>query len=86
MLIDCIMVIHVELHLRIDPAEIGHKAAKHARLVHPAQRSFGILAAAQQVEKQAIGAFVAADCQIDQLGIAPGLPVYAQIKGVAMVR
>ena len=42
-LVDRIMVVHVELHLRDDAAEIGHEAAEHAGLVHPAQHRLGIV-------------------------------------------
>ena len=41
MLVDGIMVVHVELHLRDDAAEVGNEAAEHAGLVHPAQHHFG---------------------------------------------
>ena len=37
MLVDRIMMVHVELHLRDDAAEVGNEAAEHAGLVHPAQ-------------------------------------------------
>ena len=46
MLVHRIVVVHVELHLRIDPPEIGHEAAEHACLVHPPQDHFGIVATA----------------------------------------
>ena len=42
MLVDRIMVVHVELHLRDDAAEVGNEAAEHAGLVHPAQHQLGI--------------------------------------------
>ena len=48
-LVDRVVVVHVELHLRVDPAEIGHEAAEHARLVHPPQRGLGVVAAGQQL-------------------------------------
>ena len=72
--IDGVVVIHIELHLRVDPPEIGHEAAKHTRFVHPAQRGFGILAARQQIEKNRIGALVPAQLAVDQFGIARRLP------------
>ena len=37
MLVDGVVVVHVELHLGDDAAEVGDEAAEHARLVHPAQ-------------------------------------------------
>ena len=40
--VDRIMMVHVELHLRDDTAEIGHETAEHARFVHPAKHGFGI--------------------------------------------
>src|SRR3546814_15774868 len=60
LLVDRIMMIHVELHLRDDAAEIGNEAAEHPRLVHPAQHRFGIARGRQNVEEQLIRARVAA--------------------------
>ena len=37
MLVDRIMVVHVELHLGDDAAEIRNEAPENARLVHPAK-------------------------------------------------
>ena len=51
-LIDRVMMIHVELGLRDDRAEFGDRAAEHAGLVHPAQRRAGLLAAEDRVEDQ----------------------------------
>ena len=73
MLVDSIVMIHVELHLRVDLAEIGHEAAEDAGLVHPAQDRFGIVATGQQVQEQRVGAFVLADTMVDQLRVARGL-------------
>ena len=53
MLVDRIMVVHVELHLRDDPAEVGHEAAEHAGLIHPAQHQVGRIEAGQHVQEQA---------------------------------
>ena len=53
MLVDRIMMVHVELHLGDDAAEIGNEAAEHAGLVHPAQHRLGIARAGQHVEEQA---------------------------------
>ena len=69
MLVDRIMVVHVELHLRDDPAEVGHEAAEHAGLVHPAQRDIGLVARGQHFEEEGIGARVVADL-VDQPRIA----------------
>ena len=43
MLIDRIMVIHVELHLRDDAAEVGNEATEHSGLVHPAKHDLGLM-------------------------------------------
>ena len=40
-LVDRIMMVHVELHLRDDTPEVGNEAAEHARLVHPSQHQLG---------------------------------------------
>ncbi len=50
-LVDRVMVVHVELHLRVDAAEIGHEAAEDIGLVHPPQCRLGVVAARQQVEE-----------------------------------
>ena len=42
MFINGIMMVHVKLHLRDDPAKVGNKAAKNAGFVHPAQHAFRI--------------------------------------------
>ena len=65
-----VMVIHIELHLRVDAAEIGNEAAHHARLVHPPQHARRIVATAEQVEEQGVGAGIVADRVIDRLRIA----------------
>jgi len=70
MLIDGVVMIHVELHLRIDPAEIGYEAAKYPRFVHPAQHRFGIVAARKQLEEQRIGLRVLAHIGSDQRAVA----------------
>ena len=74
MLVDGEVVVHVELHLRDDAAEIGNEAAEHARLVHPAQHLLGIVAAGQQLEEQRVGALVAAHLAVDQPRVARDQP------------
>ena len=69
MLVHRIMVIHVELHLRHDAAEIGHETAEHGCLVHPAQHQLGIARAAQHVHEQRIGTRIGADMPVDQMRI-----------------
>ena len=54
-LIDRVMMIHVELGLRDDRAEFGDRAAEHAGLVHAAQGEAGLLAAEDGVEDQRAG-------------------------------
>src|SRR3546814_14749604 len=49
-------LIHVELHLRDDAAEIGHEATEDASFVHPAQHRFGVARAGQHVEEQIVRA------------------------------
>ena len=72
-LVHRIMVVHVELHLRVDLAEIGHEFPEDVGLVHPAQDHFGIVATAQQVEEQRIGAGILANLVVDQPAVAIGL-------------
>ena len=59
-LVDRVMVVHVVLHLRDDPTEIGDEAAQDPGLVHPPQCGFRILARGQDVEEQSIGLGVVA--------------------------
>ena len=72
MLIDRIMMIHVELHLGHNPSEVGHKTSKDRRLIHPAQHGFGIALAGQDAHEQSVRARVAAHLGIDQLAVAVG--------------
>ena len=50
-LIDGVVMVHVELHLGDDPAEVGNEAAEHAGLVHPAKQQLGPLAVGEHVEE-----------------------------------
>ena len=74
MLVDGEVVIHVELHLRVDPAEFGHEPPEHAGFVEPAQHRLGIPPARQDIEEQRVGAAVAAHVGLDQPGIARDQP------------
>ena len=67
MLVHRIMVVHVELHHRHDPAECANEFAEHAGLVHAAQHGFGLVLRGQNLEEQAVGLFVAPHLGIDQL-------------------
>ena len=69
-----VVVIHVELHLRVHPAEIRHETTENASLVQPAQGGFGIVAAGQQFHEQRIGGRIAAQGGVDQLRVAGNLP------------
>ena len=60
-LIDRIVMVHVELHLRDDAAEIGHEAAEHPRLVHPAQHRSGSRGEVSTSRNKRVGARIAAD-------------------------
>ena len=66
MLIDRIMMIHIELHHRHDHAKFWHETAQNPRLVHPPQRGFGISRRRQQSQKNAIGLRIAAQFIVDQ--------------------
>ena len=61
MLVDGIVMVHVELHLRDDLAEIGDEPAEHFRLVHPAEHRIGVVAPGQRVEEDGVGERVVAD-------------------------
>ncbi len=69
MLVDRVVMIHIELHLRDDAAEVGDEAAEDIGLVHPAQHQLGMVAGGQYVEKQGVGRWVVADL-LDQPCIA----------------
>ena len=71
MLVDRIMMVHVELHLRDDAAEIGNETAEHAGLIHPAQRGLGIVSTGQHLEEQRVRFRVAADV-VDEFRVARG--------------
>ena len=71
MLVDRIMMIHVELHLGDDPAEVGNEAAEHPGLVHPPQHRLRIARAGQDFQEEGVGAGIVAHF-VDQLGVAGG--------------
>ena len=52
MLIDRIVVIHVELHQGDDAAEFRNEAAEHAGLVHQPQHDFRRITRGENIEKQ----------------------------------
>ena len=47
MLIDRVVMIHIELHHRHDTPELGKKAAEHAGFVHVAERGFRVILGGQ---------------------------------------
>ena len=65
MLVDRIMVIHVELHLGDDAPEVRHEAPEHAGLVHPSQHRIGPLAVGQHFQEESVGLRVVANL-VDQ--------------------
>ena len=69
MLIDRVVMIHIKLHLRVDPAKIGNEPSEHRGLVQPAQHCLRIVAAGQQIKEQRIGARISAQ-PVSQPGIA----------------
>ncbi len=66
-LVHRVVVIHVELHLGHDAAEIGNETAEHARLVHGAQAPLRIFPRRQDLEEQAVRLLVLAELLIDEL-------------------
>ena len=65
-LVDRVVVVHVELHHRDDAAELGDEAAEHAGLVHAPQRRLGVALPSQQLEEDAVGLGVVAQLVVDQ--------------------
>jgi hypothetical protein len=66
MLIDCIVMIHVELHHRDDLAEIRDELAEHAGLVHPAQDQGGFAPRGQDRQEEPVRLLVLAHIVVDQ--------------------
>ena len=66
-LVDRVMMIHRELHHPDDPAEIGNEPAKHAGLVHPAQRRLRRAARGQDFQEQPVRLRVLAQRSVDAL-------------------
>ena len=67
MLVDRVMMIHVELHQRDDAAEFGDETAEHAGFVHQPQHDFRRVARRQNAEKQPVGFGVGAQLGVDEL-------------------
>ena len=67
MLVDRVVVIHVELHHRHDAAERMYEGAEHAGFVHAAQHDFGRVRRGQDLQEQPVGFRVLAHVLVDQL-------------------
>ena len=65
-LVDGVMVIHVELHHRHDAPELGDEAPKNACLVHVSERSLGSVSRGQKLEKKLVGLRVDPEGIVDQ--------------------
>ena len=69
MLVDGEMMVHVELHLRVDPAEIGHEAAEHIGLIHAPKDPLRPLRRGHDLNEQAVGLGVFFQGAVDQAQI-----------------
>ena len=72
MLVDRVVVVHVELHHRHDAAERAHEFAEHAGLVHAPQHGLGVVLRGQNFQEQPVGFLVLAHVLVDQLERARG--------------
>ena len=66
MLVDRVVVVHVELHHRDDAAEIGDEAPEHPGLVHQPQHHLRRVARGQDVHEQAVRLAVVAQRRADE--------------------
>ncbi len=71
MLVDRIVVIHVELHHRHNAAEGANELAEHAGLVHAAEHGLGIVPGREDLEEQPVGLFVLTQSVVDQMERMP---------------
>jgi hypothetical protein len=67
MLIDGVVVVHVELHQAHHAAEFRHEAAEDAGFVHQPERAFRIVARRQDLEEQPVRLRVAANVVADRI-------------------
>ena len=65
MLVDGVVMIHVELHHRDDAAEIGNEPAENAGLVHAPEHRFRAAPRGEDFEKQPVGLAIGAQGAID---------------------
>ena len=80
-LVDGVVMIHIELHHRDDLAEGRHETAEHAGLVHAPQHGLGIVLGDDDFQEQLVGFLVLAQFGIDQMQRARDRP-----HGVGMKR
>ena len=65
-LIDRVMMIHVELHHRDDTTELGHEPAEYASFVHVPERYFRITLRGKQRQKNLVGFGIVPEIIVDQ--------------------
>jgi hypothetical protein len=70
MLVDRIVVIHVELHLRDDAPEVRNEGAEHAGLVHQPERALRVAARTQDFDEKPVRLLVDAQRVVDQPDVA----------------
>src|SRR6185312_1583537 len=70
MLVDSVVMIHVELHLRDDTSKVGNKAAEHPGLVHPSKLEVWMVNRGQHFHEQAVRPRISTNLPSDQREIA----------------
>ena len=71
-LVDRIVMIHVELHHRDDAAEGAHEMAKHAGFVHAPQHGLGVVGRGEDFEEEPVRLRIVAQLAVHQLERARG--------------
>ena len=66
MLVDSVMVVHIELHHGDDASELRDEPTQKAGFVHPPQNRFRGVVGGQNIQKQRIGFGIGAQLGIDQ--------------------
>ena len=85
MFVDGVVVVHVELHLRDDAAEVGDEAAEDAGFVHPAQDHVGAVAVGQCLDEEGIGGGIGAHF-VGEAGVAGGCAHRRRVNLESMAR
>ena len=67
MLVDRVVMIHLELHHRHHLAEIGHETPEHAAFVHAPQHDLGVVFGGENFAEEGFRFLVLAQRSIDQL-------------------